>query len=151
MHRRSKDDEKWQEAKKTVRERDRCVCQICSCLTPAEWKESASRCDNKILLVPTDCMHAEAVSTHLDKVYDIDNIFFGCRFHHRCIDSSTDPVTLEHMSYNKQWYWWHRVKMQSTERYDEAIDYNELFLSEKWPAKKEDQHTKTITDFMKYF
>ena len=152
MHRRSADDEEWQKTKKIVRERDKYSCRLCGCLTPGEYKLSSSNCANKQLLQASDCAHAEAVGTHPDKVYDADQIFFLCRFHHRSMDSGTNPVTLEHMDYNEQWYWWYRIKNRTAEKYDETIDYNELFLENKVleKPKEEEKPKKSLSDIIAY-
>ena len=77
MNRRSSNDEQWQKLKKECKERDGGKCRCCSILLPWEWKERQEQSDFRYdMTLPTDVAHCEPVSLHLDKVYDINNVFF---------------------------------------------------------------------------
>lgn len=77
MNRRSSNDEQWQKLKKECKERDGGKCRCCSILLPWEWKERQEQSDFRSdMTLPTDVAHCEPVSLHLDKVYDINNVFF---------------------------------------------------------------------------
>ena len=133
---RSSNDIRWQETKKAVRERDHYICQLCSCLTAGEYK--ASRTVLKLSFEPTDCAHVEAVGYDPANTYNIQNIRFLCRAHHKALDDLIHPITGEQMSDNERWYFWWRIKNQSTRPYDPSIGYHEYYYQEK-KAEEEPQ------------
>lgn len=129
IHRRSNNDLQWQETKRKVKERDHGLCRLCQVLTPGEYKESWNNCEAKNLFQPTDCAHVDAVSIAPSEIYNTENIFFLCRRHHSSIDNLIDPITNCHMSQHKRWYYWWRIKVGSTDEYDESIDYESRYRS----------------------
>lgn len=151
FHRRSASDLDWQETKRKVRERDKCRCRLCQVLTTPEYKESWDNCDVKGLFKPTDCAHVDAVSIAPSEVYNIDNIFFLCRRHHSSIDNLINPVTNTHMSPEERWYWWWRIKMRRTDKYDENIDYEEWYRTGYVPeSQKREQKNRSLEDILNY-
>lgn len=127
MHRRSSDDQQWQEAKKKVDIRDKKQCRFLSILTPYEMAQTEKLCPPKWMLEQIDHAHIVAVGNDVTKVYDVDNIVCLCRWAHTHIDNLIDPLTDRNMDQNKQWYWWTRIRYKKTWDYDIMIDYKDLY------------------------
>lgn len=131
--RRDKNDEKWQSVKKTVKKRDKNICQICRCLTGDEAIKS--RKDAVLITFSIiDPAHIYPVSKYPEIMYEADNIMCLCRHHHSLIDNYKDPITGENIDENKVFYWWWRAKNSITDKYDETQDYKEL-LKQKYKRK----------------
>lgn len=133
VNHRSSNDLKWQETKKLVKARDHNECRFLTVLTPYEMAQVEKCCTNKSMLKPTDCAHMKPVGNNFNLTYDLDNIYFLCRYAHNCIDNLINPLTLEHMTRNEQWYWWWRIKYCKTMKYMSDLDYGDM-MSNKPPA-----------------
>lgn len=134
---RSSNDLQWQETKKKVRERDNYTCQLCNCLTGAEY--ILSRKNIKLSFEPTDCAHIEAVGYDPKEIYNTENILFLCRAHHSCLDNLIDPFTGGPMDDNKRWWLWWRAKNKSTREYDPEINWHEKFYLKEEKAEENPQ------------
>lgn len=139
---RSSNDERWQEVKKIVRERDNYTCRLCSCLTAAEYNESRKAIH--LSFEPTDCAHVEAAGYDPAKMYNPENILFMCRAHHSCLDNLINPFTGRHMDDNFRWYLWWRAKYQSTRPYSAAINWHEYYY-QKEKTEKKSQSSETLS------
>ena len=150
INRRSANDEKWQETKKKVRERDHYECQLCHCLTGGEYFDTTKACEVKSMLDPTDCAHIEAVGYDPEEVYNTDNILFMCRWHHNCLDNLINPFTGSHMDDNMRWWLWYRAKNRKAMPYDESVDWHDFFYNGKEEDnKKETEKTQSLDDIIK--
>lgn len=127
MHRRSKEDEQWQEAKRKVDARDGHCCRWYSILLPAEVEQLKKLNPPVWMLQQIDHAHVLPVGNNLDIAYDINNIYCLSRWAHTHIDNLVNPLTNEQMSQNEQWYWWTRIRYKKTFAYDELIDYESLY------------------------
>lgn len=146
MHRRSSDDAEWQKLKKECKERDGGECRCCNILLPWEWKERQQQNDFRAnMTLPTDVAHCEPVSLHLDKAYDINNVFFLCRWCHSHIDNFYSPVDGHQLDVNEHWYWWTRIRYRKTFAYDKDIDYEDLY--NEMANAKEDTARKSVMDW----
>lgn len=77
MGRRSGDDAAWQKLKAQCKIRDQGQCRCCSIMRPYEMKQRSEQNDfNVLMTAPSDVAHCEPVSLHLDKAYDLNNVFF---------------------------------------------------------------------------
>ena len=77
MGRRSGDDIEWQKLKAQCKIRDQGQCRCCSIMRPYEMKQRSEQKDFNVLMTePSDVAHCEPVSLHLDKAYDLNNVFF---------------------------------------------------------------------------
>lgn len=110
MGRRGSDDLEWQKAKKKVRELDNNSCCICKCLTYAEAIQMQDSCHGNGNFETIDPAHHYPVSIRPDLVYNTDEIYCLCRFHHDRIDNYRDPVTNEIIGKEKHEEWWDRIK-----------------------------------------
>lgn len=146
--RRSSSDEQWQSVKKQVKQRDHNLCRWLQILTPSEMADLDKICQNRSMLVPSDCAHYIAVSKDVNKVYDVNNIYFLCRWAHKHLDDLINPLTNEPMEVNEQDYWWWRIIFVKTDKYDESVNYKDLIEAAK-KVKKSPKKMENFNDFVK--
>lgn len=122
-HRRSADDQEWQQTKIDVHMRDKDQCRFCNCLSIPELKYSRKALHIYESEPHCDCAHYHPVSTHPELVYCRENVYCLCRSHHRAIDNFVDPLTGGPMDKNKQDYYWYRIMLKKCLRYDPNENY----------------------------
>ena len=90
-------DEKWEEVKKKVWERDNGKCQLWEVLTieQRDYVKQHYYSDHKFLSKDLDCAHIKPRGSHPDLIYDVDNIVLISRYFHSLLDQFYDPVTRE--------------------------------------------------------
>lgn len=140
---RSSEDEKWQQVKDEVFKRDKGLCRCCITMTPTELAIRNSRNIPSYFLTNFDAAHYESVGNHVEKTYDINNIFTLCRSCHSALDSYNSPATGKQISKEEHEQWWNRIKNSgtitnnTTKKFDinNILDSglkNETFNPEKW-------------------
>lgn len=128
MHRRSNEDKEWQKTKEEVDKRDGHSCRWRAILTPSEAAQFMKLEPMPSMVAQIDHAHVLPVGNNLSLTYDIDNVYCLCRWAHNHIDNLINPLTNEHMKQNEQWYWWYRIRYKKTDKYDESLDYEKLYL-----------------------
>lgn len=136
-------DTKWAQLKIDCKIRDNYECQLCNCLTAAEYNKT-KKLYPTTLLKPTDVAHIEAVGYAPNMIYDLNNVMFLCRAHHTSLDNLIDPLTGLHMDNNKRWYWWYRSKYKNTIPFDNNIDWYSYFYEYK--QKQLNDCNKTVVE-----
>jgi hypothetical protein len=115
-------DEKWIACCKVVDNRDK-SCRVMRCLTPGETALIGNK--GKMRL---DRAHIFAKSIYPELIYNPKNIVKINRFSHRNLDDCKSPITGESISQNERNWWWYRILMRTTEKYDEEKDYKKIIL-----------------------
>lgn len=105
---RSEDDEEWVAVRNKCRTRDKNMCCICRLITPGEYAQFLI--SNGAFTGKLDVAHIDAVGSHVEKTYDLDNVALLCRCHHQRMDSMEDPVTGKKMKKSDREAWWERVR-----------------------------------------
>lgn len=140
---RSAEDEEWQKVKKACFERDKGLCRCCIIMTPEELGIRNKRNIPSYFLTNMDAAHYESVGSHVEKTYDLNNIFTLCRSCHSSLDSYNSPVTGKPISNEEHELWWNKIKNGSTIINNKAEPFNinsildsglknEKFNPEKW-------------------
>lgn len=107
IERRSSSDQKWQQVKSEIKERDNNKCRLVRCLTVGEYlilKKNAGRFLNII-----DPAHYLSVSSRPDLCYDADNICCLNRYSHQNLDDFKSPIDGHNISENEVKDWWMRI------------------------------------------
>ena len=122
FQRRSSNDPQWSQTKMLVDKRDHKLCRLMRCITVVE---------SKLLKVGSpktiDRCHIFKASVFIDHIYNIKNIVSLQRYIHHRMDNYENPLDGTPIDLNETWYWWYRIYMTNTEKYDKDIDY-ELIL-----------------------
>ena len=142
MHRRSKEDLEWQEAKRIVDLRDGHFCRWFAILLPWEVEEFKKLNAPAWMLTQIDHAHVEPVGNNITQAYDVDNIYNLSRWAHTHIDNLINPLTNEQMEKNEQWYWWVRIRFKKTFAYEKDLDYEDLYNC--MAEQKEDKKKKDV-------
>lgn len=104
--RRSSKDEKWQEVKRIVAERDK-TDRILPKLTISEYK--ALRRNAKGFLTILDPAHVIQVSQCGAMIYDEDNVILLNRYSHDNLDHNRCPVSGKRITRERVHEWWARI------------------------------------------
>ena len=125
MHRRSKEDPKWNDLRDKLKKRDP-HCRVIRCLTISEAKIAEKihgfqkRCD---------CAHVLSVGSYPELTYNEKNCYRISRTFHSRLDNYQDPITEDDLDRNKWSWWWWRIINKSTEKYDEETPYEDMLKS----------------------
>ena len=112
--RRGSDDKQWQEVKAKIRELDAAGCIFCRAITPTEKIiQDKDVKEGKVESPPNfttlDPAHHIAVSSNAALMYDPNNVFQVCRFHHTRIDNRLNPYTGDRITEEEQEAVWQRA------------------------------------------
>lgn len=119
--RRGPDDKQWQEVKEKVRILDAAGCIFCRCMNFQEKNIQLAQvrnCDTEIPanFTTLDPAHHIAVSSNAKIMYDVDNVYLVCRFHHTRIDNRQNPYTGEKITAEEQEAFWQRAMKMRYEK-----------------------------------
>ncbi len=100
-------DEKWEEVKKKVWERDNNTCQCTRAMSIIECNKLKTGDSNTPSI--KDVCHVVPRSLCKKLYYDMDNLVLMCRLFHDRLDSYKHPVTGESISREERDCWWVRI------------------------------------------
>ena len=101
-------DEKWEEVKQKVWERDRGKCRLISILSKEEYQQLLDL-SNGFLLDILDLAHILPRSGYPQLIYNADNCVLLNRWSHSFLDNYKDPITGENTTKEQHLDWWYRV------------------------------------------
>lgn len=107
MRRRSSEDQRWQQVKRQVRDRDNNTCRLMRVLTAKQALRLQK--NGAALLRRLDAAHIYPVSQQISMTYEINNIVLLNRWSHSMLDSFHDPVTGEAISKEEVYAWWQAI------------------------------------------
>lgn len=120
--RRDKNDEAWQACKKVVYQLDGNMCCLCKCMTFAEqakqqafFKKQGSTGN----LSTIDPAHHIPVSSDISIMYDPNNVYCMCRWHHHNLDNLMNPFDQSPMTQEEAEAYWQRAM---NTRYKDEIE-----------------------------
>lgn len=129
--RRDKNDIAWQECKKQVFEKDQSTCCLCKVMTTAEYQLQKSYIQSKQVfanITTIDPAHHLAVSQRPDLMYDVDNVYCLCRWHHDNLDRNKNPFDQEPITNECVEQFWSRIVESRKEK--ESAKLNDFFYDE---------------------
>lgn len=124
--RRDKEDIKWQEVKKKVRQLDHNRCCLCSCLTVKELEErkKSNYCYQSFSII--DPAHYKAVSLDPKHMYDENNIYCLCRSCHESLDHMYSPINGKPIKLEEIEAYWKRI-IDTRKQTSDLLNLPELF------------------------
>lgn len=132
--RRGSDDKEWQKVKEIIRGLDAAGCIFCRAATATERaiqnrdvKEGKIDCPANFTTL--DPAHHIAVSSNAKIMYDPNNVFQVCRFHHTRIDNRQNPYTGDRITAEEQEEFWQRAMKMRNEKPKKA-KIPDLFLDD---------------------
>jgi hypothetical protein len=119
--RRDKNDERWQEVKRKVKERDQGQDRFLKCLTLKEFE--AFKALNPDYLKILDPAHVLDVGDYPSLMYCADNILTINRTAHERLDSNRSPISgnVIEKGYVKQWW----VKILGPEQFQNLMKFKD--------------------------
>lgn len=128
--RRDKNDIKWQECKKEVYKLDNCQCCLCKVMTVSEFLTQKQYVERRSLSINTstiDPAHHLAVSQRPDLMYDVNNVYCLCRYHHDSLDNCRNPFNQDQITKEEVEQYWSRIIQTRQKPGNETVKIDSSF------------------------